>query len=71
MTQFMMDLDKVRILALNKGLSISGLCIEAGLSRSRGTDWGKRAVRASTVFKVARVLGVEPLEIVKEASNVE
>lgn len=63
---YMMDLDKIKILALNRGMSLSGLCENAGMSRSRATGWKHKGVSPKTVYKVALVLGVKPEEIIKK-----
>lgn len=66
MDSYMMDLDKIKILALNKGMSISGLCEKAGICRSRATEWKYRGVSPKTVYRVALVVGVKPEEIIKK-----
>ena len=66
MDTYRLDVDKIRRLGFNKGMSISKVCENAGLSRSRATGWRNRGVYASTVYKVAQVLGVDPIELIIE-----
>lgn len=68
---YRMDLEKIRAMAFRKGMSISKVCEVAGLSRSRAVHWKTRGVYPKTVFKVAQVLGADPLDIVMEAGDVE
>lgn len=69
MGSYMMDLDKIKILALNRGMSLSMLCKEAGICRSRATEWKHRGVSPKTVYKVALVVGVKPEEIIKKQED--
>lgn len=61
---YKLNVNKVRTLSLNKGMSVSKVCEKAGMSRSRVTDWKNRSVTPSTVYRIAQVLNVEPEELV-------
>ena len=64
MKTYRMDLDKVIDLSFRKGMSLPRLCAEAGMSRSRATEWKNREVNPRTVYRIAQVLGVKPEELI-------
>lgn len=64
MDTYKMNIDKIRSLSFNKGMSISKLCEKAGMSRSRATDWKNKGVNPRTVYRIAKVLEVEPEELI-------
>lgn len=65
MDTYKLNVEKIRILSFSKGMSISRVCEEAGMSRSRATEWKTgRGVTPSTVYRIAQVLNVEPSELV-------
>ncbi len=62
-----LDLDKVEILALRRGWGLSTLQKQAGLANKtlfRIRD-GLNGASAQTIFKVARALEVDPMELLK------
>lgn len=66
MFTYKMDIDKLRSLSFSKGMSISKLCEEAGMSRSRVAEWKYRGVSPKTVYRIAQVLNVEPEELIEK-----
>lgn len=66
MSRYKLDVDKIRMLALQKSMSLSDLCLAAGISRSSIHGWGNRCVYPSTLFKIAKALDVNPIEIIEE-----
>lgn len=64
MDSYRMDMDKIRLLAFNKGMSVSKLCEKAGMGRSRATRWKTEKVSPKTVYRVAQVLEVVPEELI-------
>lgn len=70
MESYKLDIDKIRMLSLRKGMSISRLCENAGMSRSRATEWKVRKVNPKTVYRIASVLNVDPVDlIIKEVEE--
>lgn len=69
MDYYKLDIEKIRLLSFNKGMSMSGLCKAAGMSRSRATDWKNKGVTPRTVYRVAQVLEVEPEELIIQEEN--
>lgn len=68
MKTYKFDVDKVQDLSFRKGMSMARLCKNAGMQRSRATEWKSREVTPLTVYRVAQVLDVEPEELIlKEA----
>lgn len=63
---YKLDINKIRILAFKRGMTLSGLCESAGMNRSRATEWKHRSVNPRTVYRIAQVLGVDPTELVTE-----
>lgn len=69
---YKLDIDKIRLLSFNKGMTLSGLCEKAGMNRSRATEWKDRTVTPKTVCRIASVLEVAPGElIIQEDNNAE
>lgn len=64
MDTYKMNVDKIRTLSFNKGMSVSKLCEMAGMSRSRATDWKNKEVTPRTVYRIAQVLNVRPEELI-------
>ena len=64
MKTYKLDLHKIEALSLRNGMSVAKLCENAGMSRSRATEWKCRTVNPRTVFRIANVLGVDPLELI-------
>ncbi len=71
MDKYKLDIERVRRLAFNKGLSLSGLCEKAGMNRSRATEWKDRPVTPKTVYRIAEVLGCIPSELVTEEGDTD
>ena len=63
---YKLNLIKIQNMALNKGMSLSALCDQAGIERSRITDWKKHRVTPRTVYLIANALGATPSEIITE-----
>ena len=59
-----LNVDKLQRIAFQKGFSLSGLCVAAGINRSRVSDWKRHNVTPATVKKLADVLGCEPVDLV-------
>ena len=60
-----LDLNRVQEIAFKKGWSVSRLCEEAGMSRSRATRWRHGySIQAGSVYKLAEALGCESKDIV-------
>ena len=64
MKTYRLDVDKVQELSFKKGMSMARLCNNAGMQRSRATEWKYRGVNPRTVYRIAQVLDVDPEELI-------
>ena len=64
MDTYKLNMEKIMSLSFSKGMSLAKLCENAGMSRSRATEWKNRTVNPRTVYRIAQVLNVEPSELV-------
>ena len=64
MDTYKLNMEKIMSLSFSKGMSLAKLCENAGMSRSRATEWKNRTVNPRTVYRIAQVLNVEPGELV-------
>lgn len=69
MESYKLDIDKIRLLSLRKGMSVSSLCEKAGMSRSRATEWKTRRVNPRTVYRIASELNVDPVDLIVEEAK--
>ncbi|NPV88342.1 helix-turn-helix transcriptional regulator [Coprothermobacteraceae bacterium] len=62
------DSKKLKLLSLEKGLSLYRLALEAGIDPSHlyRILSGTRGAGASTLFKLSKVLGCSPLDLAKD-----
>ena len=66
MSTYKLNMDKIMSLSFSKNMSMAKLCENAGMSRSRATEWQHRSVTPRTVYRIAQVLEVEPEELILE-----
>ena len=69
MQTYKFNLKALEELSLRKGLSLAKLCEKAGMSRSRVADWKRREVNPKTVFRIAQVLGADPMDLIVKEDN--
>ena len=62
--RYQIDIEKVKRLALENGLSIAKMCEEAGITVS--VIYQNKTHYPSSIKRIADVLGVSIMEIVKE-----
>lgn len=66
MKRFVLDIDEVYLLITSRGLTVSKLAEKYGCSRSRmHMILNQRTVTPIVLGKLAKTLGVEPVNIVK------
>lgn len=65
-TQFSIDIKKLQLEMAKKQLNISSLAKEYGVSRARmNVILNQRTVSCNVLGRMARALGVEPIEIIE------